>query len=212
MSSTERKYSELAPQWDAHEYADPEAYLRRRAEAVVTMGPTPPRGASILDLAAANGSVGRLLLARGYDYRCTDASPGMVEAARSLLGEGRAELGDLNTYVPPEPVDVTTWFRALYYADDTASLFMRAASFTRRKLVFDVDPRRFDISALEAQLETAGFDRVAKRPFFAPMKQRLPGSVLALLRTLEPFPPARVVLRWKFTFMVAAWRSDSPPA
>ena len=58
-----------------------------------------------------------------------------------------------------------------------------------------------------AELDAAGFARVELRPFFVPQTQRLPQPAVALLRGLERVGPvARLALRVRFTYLVAAVR------
>jgi hypothetical protein len=58
-----------------------------------------------------------------------------------------------------------------------------------------------------ADLRAVGFPRVALRPFFVPQTRALPAAVGALLRAAERSgPPARLALRYRFTYVVAAFR------
>jgi len=116
-------------------------------------------------------------------------------------------VGDLNAFVPERPVAATTVFRAIYYAHDRAAFFARAARFTERKLVFDLNPRQYPVDVVVAELEEAGFGRVVLRPFFVPQTQRLPGHAVALAKAAERTGPlARLALRARFTYLVAACR------
>ena len=204
----EGQYARKADRWSDAEYADARAYLDHRAELIATLGvPLVPED-EVLDLACGDGGLGAFLLDRGLRYRGVDAEPAMVEAARRRLGDGaRVELGDLNAYVPPGRVAATTVFRAIYYADDRAAFFSRAASFTERKLVFDLNPRQYRPDAVVAELRASGFRHVELRPFFVPQTRRLPGPAVALLKALERTGPlARLPLRMRFTYVVAAVR------
>jgi cyclopropane fatty-acyl-phospholipid synthase-like methyltransferase len=138
---TTAKYDPAAARWSDEAYADPAAYLSHRADLVVSLGPRLQPGDRVLDLACGDGGFGEFLLARGVAYLGADASEPMVDAARRRLGT-RADvaLADLNDYVPPEPVAATTCFRAIYYARDRRAFFRHVASYTGRKLVFDLNP------------------------------------------------------------------------
>jgi SAM-dependent methyltransferase len=199
--STSAKYAGAAERWSEEQYADSVAYLRHRAELIVSLGPPLGPGDRILDLACGDAGLADFL--RGYDYRGVDASEEMVWAsqARGAL----VELADLNDYEPPEPVAATTCFRAIYYARDRGAFFRRVAGYTERKLVFDLNPRQYDIDEVRADLAAAGFDRVALHPFFVPQTRALPGPVAALLRAAEQSGPlARAALKLRFTYLVAA--------
>jgi hypothetical protein len=134
-----------------------------------------------------------------------DATPEMVATARA---RGRdAMLGDLNDFEPPAPVAATLCFRAIYYARDRRAFFRRVASYTERKLVFDLNPRQYALADVRADLEAAGFDRLALRPFFVPQTAALPGPVRGLAVALERSGPlARLLLRVRFTYLCAAFR------
>ena len=58
-----------------------------------------------------------------------------------------------------------------------------------------------------AELSEAGFARVELRPFFVPQTRRLPGPAVGLLKVAERTGPvARLALRARFTYLVAAVR------
>jgi len=202
------QYARKADGWSDAEYADARACLEHRAELVATLGVPLAPGDEVLALACGDGGLGEHLLARGLGYTGIDAEPAMVDAARRRLG-GRAvtAVGDLNDFVPDAPVAATTVFRAIYYAHDRAAFFARAARFTERKLVIDLNPRQYRVRDVLAELQEAGFGRVVLRPFFVPQTQRLPGPAIGLAKAAERSGPlARLVLRARFTYLVAACR------
>jgi SAM-dependent methyltransferase len=200
--STE-KYGPQAQGWSEDAYADAAAYLSHRAELILSLGPRLEPGDAVLDLACGDGGLAAHL--PGLRYLGVDASREMVEAAR---GHGReVVLADLNDYEPPERVDATTCFRAIYYARDRPAFFRRVAGYTDRKLVFDLNPRQYRVQDVERDLRVAGFDRLELRPFFAPQRVSLPGPAAALLRALERGGPlARLVLALRFSYLCAAYR------
>jgi SAM-dependent methyltransferase len=204
----EDQYVRQAEEWTERQYADAHAYLEHRADLIVSLGPPLDQGDEVLDLACGDGGLGELLVERGLRYRGVDLTREMVEEARRRLGDGAAvDLGDLNDYAPPAPVAATTVFRAIYYARDRAAFFRRAAEYTRTKLVFDLNPRQYRVEDVLADLRAAGFADVRLRPFFVPQTVALPGPVVALARALERTgPPARLALRFRFTYLVAASR------
>ena len=208
MTAKEDQYARKAEGWTDVEYADARAYLDHRAALIATLGVPLRPGDEVLDLACGDGGLGEHLLARGVRYTGIDAEPAMVDAARRRLGD-RAVIGvgDLNAFVPEEPVAATTVFRAIYYAHERAAFFARAARFTERKLVLDLNPRQYRVDDVVAELVEAGFPNVALRPFFVPQTQRLPRPVVALAKAAERSGPlARLALRARFTYLVAACR------
>jgi SAM-dependent methyltransferase len=202
----EEQYVRQAEEWTERQYADAAAYLAHRADLVVSLGPRLDPGDEVLDLACGDGGLGALLLDRGLRYRGVDLTPEMVsEAARRLDARARVEIGDLNDYTPPGPVAATTVFRAIYYAWDRVAFFRHVATFTERKLVFDLNPRQYSPDDVLADLRSAGLGRVVLRPFFVPQTVGLPRPVAAIARGLEQSGPlARLALRFRFTYLVAA--------
>jgi SAM-dependent methyltransferase len=204
--SEREQYARQAEEWTERSYADATPYLDHRAELVAGLGPILRRGDEVLDLACGDGALGEFLLARGLRYRGVDSTPEMAaEARRRLAGRAPVDVGDLNDYVPPAPVAATTVFRAIYYARDRRAFFRHAAAFTEEKLVFDLNPRQYELDGVLADLRSAGFGRVALRPFLVPQTVALPRPAIAIARALERSGPlARLALRLRFTYLVAA--------
>jgi len=199
---TWEKYRGRVEDWTENAYADAGRYLARRAELVRMLGPELRPGDTVLDLACGDGALADFLPKQRY--LGVDASPEMVAAG---VGKGRDLVeADLNEYEPPEQVAATTIFRAIYYARDRRELLARVAGYTTRKLVFDLNPRQYRLEDVRADLEAAGLDRLATRPFFTPQTRApLPG-----LEALERSGPvARAILRVRFTLICAAWSGRS---
>ena len=197
MTSWE-KYAGQAERWSETQYADARAYLAHRAALVRSLGPPLAPGNTVLDLACGDGALADFL--PDQRYVGVDASEEMVAAGRARGRE--LVLADLNDYVPPAPVHATTIFRAIYYARDRRALLERIAEYTETKLVFDLNPRQYALDEVRGDLEAAGLDRIETRPFFVPQTRAVP-----LLRLLERSGPlARLLLRFRFTLLVAASR------
>jgi SAM-dependent methyltransferase len=202
------KYRNRAERWSDEAYADPVAYLRRRAELVVSVGPPLERGDTVLDLACGDGGLAEPLLAVGIGYLGVDLSEEMVSAAtRRLEGRAEARVGDLNTFTPERPVAAATCFRAIYYAADRRAFFRHVANYAERKLVFDLNPRQYRVEDIRADLRATGLSNLELRPFLFPQTRSLPSSATRLLEALERSGPlAKGLLRVRFTYVCAAWR------
>ncbi len=202
--STWKKYAAGAERWSEEAYADSHRYLARRAEFVRLLGPALERGDIVLDLACGDGGFGEFL--PNQRYVGVDASPEMVAAG---LQRGRElVVADMNDYEPPQPVQATTIFRAIYYARERAELMRRIAGYTETKVVFDLNPRQYRLEDVRADLERAGFDRLESRPFFVPQTHALRAPMPLVLRGLERSGPVtRLLLRYRFTLICAAWRT-----
>ncbi len=211
MVSKLDQYDRAAEQWSEAQYADHSAYLRHRSRIILGLGLRLEPGDEVLDLACGDGRLAEPLRQDGLRYRGVDQSRAMVEAARRHLGPGvPIDVGDLSTYVPPAPVAATTVFRAIYYTEDRPAFFAHVAGYTQKKLVFDLNPRQYEIGLVLSELHEAGFTKTALRPFFVPQTRALPAAVLAALRVAERSGPvAKLALRWRFTYLVAAWREPS---
>ena len=195
---SDQKYTSTATGWSREQYADAETYLRRRAELI---RPGLQHGDAVLDLACADGGLAQFL--PGLEYLGVDLNEAMVAAARR--NGVHADVGDLNDYTPQQPVAATTVFRAIYYAHDRPAFFRHVASYTRRKLVFDLNPRQYAVDDVLRELRAAGFDAITLRPFFVPQRVPLPEPALVAARLLERSGPlARVILRARFTYIVVA--------
>jgi hypothetical protein len=189
--------------WSHREYANPVPYLRHRAEVIVSLGPPLEAGDRLCDLACGDGGLADFL--PGIDYLGVDADPKMVEEARTK-GRGIVH-ADLNEFEPEEPVTATSIFRAIYYTRDRLAFLRRVAGYTERKLVFDLNPRQYRVEDVLAELRAAGWRNVAMRPFFVPQTRALPGPLGAALVAAERSGPlARLALRFRFTYLVAASR------
>jgi hypothetical protein len=203
------QYDAAAEGWSDEQYADSEAYLRHRAELVVALGPPLSPSDTVLDLACGDAGLAEPLLAAGLRYEGVDLSGPMVEAARGRLGtRATVHQADLNDFRPGEPVQATTCFRAVYYARDRRAFFRHVAGYTEKKLVFDLNPRQYRPEDIRADLAAVGLNEIELRPFFSPQRVALPRPVAATVRAAERTGPlARLALRYRFTYMVAASRS-----
>jgi hypothetical protein len=115
------------------------------------------------------------------------------------LGE-RVTLGTFG-YIPPEHVDATAIFRSLYLVPARRAFLERVRTYTRQKLVFDVDPRAFAARDLLADVRAAGWTRLELRPFLMPQRAALPRPLQC---ALEPLPGARLITRLRFPLLVSA--------
>jgi ubiquinone/menaquinone biosynthesis C-methylase UbiE len=200
------KFDRLAPGFSEREYADPVAYYRRRARAVIENGPPLEPGDTVLDLGCGDGQAAGALLEHGLRYHGVDASPGMIAAAREALGDrARFDVGEIDAYVPPEPVAAVTCFRAIYYTSDRPAFFEHVRRFTRKKFLFDFSLHDFPRRLVVGELRAAGFRHVELRPFLAP-QHYAPGPRLdALLHGLERAGPLlRPLMQVRFTYVVSA--------
>ena len=138
-----------------------------------------------------------------------DVSEAMVDVGRRRLGSrGEVIAADALAYVPPKPVAATTIFRSLHLVGERVAFFRHVASFTEKKFVFDVAPRREPLGRLRSQLREGGWDRIETRPFFVPQHAHVFRPLGVALTLAERLPPvAALLLRYRFAVLVAAYRS-----
>jgi SAM-dependent methyltransferase len=191
------KYAGKARGWTEAQYADARAYLAHRAELVRALGPPLAPGDTIVDLACGDGGLADFL--PGLRYIGVDASEAMVAAGRERGRE--LVVADLNDYAPADRVQATSIFRAIYYARDRRAFFRHVRGYTEQKLLFDLNPRQYRLDDVRDDLRAAGFPELETRPFFVPQTRALPG--LTLLERSGPV--ARLLLRYRFTLLCAAW-------
>jgi SAM-dependent methyltransferase len=205
MSALE-KFDRLAPGYSAHEYADPPRYSARRAKVAVEVGPPLPDGATVLDVCCGDANMAEPLLALGLRYRGVDGSEPMIDEARRRLGRVvPLEVALMDEYEPPAPVDMTLCLRSFYYAADRPAFFRRVAGYTRRKFVFDFNPREYRRAEVERDLLAGGFERFELHPFFLPQFHAVPRTVRVALTALEHTGPlARAALRVRGIWFCAA--------
>jgi SAM-dependent methyltransferase len=193
--SLNEKYDSLAEGFSDREYTDPDRYSTRRAEVIVELGPRLRSGQTVLDLGCGDGIAAGPLLAYGLAYSGVDASEKMVEVARRRHPQLSFEVGTIEEYEPPKPVDATICLRAFHYAEDRAALFRHVASYTRVKFVFDFRPAD-PADDIVRDLHAAGFSSVELRPFFLPALRWFPDAALPLLGAFERSgPPATHLAR-----------------
>ena len=146
-------------------YADPQRYLRHRAELVVALG---PRSSPETRCSTSHAAT------RGSRRRCSRRAP--LHGRRPLRADGRGgaaaarrpdrrRRGDLNDYAPPGPVACTTCFRALYYARDRRAFFRHVAVVHREEA--RLRPQSAPVPrwrASLADLRAAGLGAVALPP------------------------------------------------
>jgi SAM-dependent methyltransferase len=203
--SLNAKYDRLAEGFSEREYLDPDRYSARRAAVIVELGPRLLAGQTVLDLGCGDGIAAGPLLAYGLLYSGVDSSEQMVEAARRRFPELGFDVGTIEGYEPPEPVDATICLRAFHYAEDRLGFFRRVASYTRVKLVFDFRPAD-PADEIVRDLRAAGFSRVELRPFFLSARRSVPEAALPLLGAVERSGPLaeRLARRFGRTFCSAA--------
>ena len=204
VSDVVAKYDAIAERYSAHDYADAERYYARRAQLVVELGPRSTRARQLLDLACGDGGLGRHLLALGIDYRGVDAqrAHGRGRAARARRPRRRRGAFD---YEPPEPVDATTIFRSLYLVPDRRAFLARVRGYTRRKLVFDFDPRAYDArDVARRRCAPPAGERVELRPFLMPQRARCRGRCRPPCTRSSRCPARASLTRVRFPLLVSA--------
>lgn len=199
------KYTRLAPQFSERSYADPETYMRRRAEMVLWWGVPLGAGDWILELACGDGYLGTLLAREGLRYIGVDIAPGMVRTAvrrTQICGvKARFVVGDMDEPCLDSKFDAIICFARTFfaYSRDPLYLLQWMREHVRKKVL--VDWNRYAPLSLEEAIRLmhmAGFAAVEVRPFLVPMSRRVPGFALRALSILNGLPVAQVFVQVRF--------------
>ena len=196
-------YWNLMETWSEREYADPVPYLRHRGRA--------DRLARAAARAGRPAARPRLRRRRPRRLPARDRVPRrgrQPEDGRggALEGPRRSSHADLNDFEPDTPVAATTIFRAIYYTRDRREFLRHVAGYTERKLVFDLNPRQYRLEDVLADLRAAGLAACRAAPVLRPADARAARrrSAAALVAAERSGPLARLALRYRFTYLVAA--------
>ena len=189
--------------WSDREYADPVPYLRHRGGGDRVAGAAARAGRPALSTSPA-ATVGSPTSCPGSS---TSAStPTRRWSRRRAEGPRRSSHADLNEFEPDRPVAATTIFRAIYYARDRRAFLRHVAGYTERKLVFDLNPRQYRLEDVARRPARGGWPESRMRPVLRPADaSRSPARWAAALVAAERSGPlARLALRYRFTYLVAA--------
>ena len=189
------KFDRIAHGYSERDYAEPERYAAHRAKVILGLARLEP-GDSVLDLGCGDGIMAPPMLAAGLRYEGSDASKGMVDAARARNPGLPFTVARSEDFRPAEPVDATICLRSFYYPADRIAFFRHVAGYTRKAFVFDFRPRDHPVREIVAALREAGFGELRLQPFFLPQLRRLPAVALPAVYGLERLgPPALLATR-----------------
>ena len=186
------------------------AYLEHRAELVRVARPARSRPATtVLDLACGDGGLAELLLGAGFATVGVDASAG--DGRRPRAGARRAstlDVGDLNDYVPPAPVRRRRSSARSTTRATAARSSSTLAGYTREEARLRPEPAPVRARRRPRRSPRGGLrDGSPLRPFFVPQTALAAGRLLRAATALERVGPvARLALRFRFTYLVAASR------
>jgi SAM-dependent methyltransferase len=203
--SVEEKYDRLAERWSEDAYADPDLFYRRRASLVRTVGPALEPGDRVLELGCADGGLSARLAEAGLEVHGIDVSPAMIERAQARVPRATFAVGDVNEIAPAAPVAATIGFRVLPYVDDLTAFFTRVASFSEKKILFDLIPSTGpSLEDVSRALSEAGLFDVEMRPWLLPARTPLPRALRPVVFALERTPLAKPIVKRRFSAIVAA--------
>ena len=102
--------------WNAGDYTDHFSFVHRYGEDVLSLLDAAP-GSFVVDLGCGNGALTQKLAARGYRVLGVDASPDMLEKARSLHPDLRFEQGDATHLSLNTPADAIFSNAVIHWID-----------------------------------------------------------------------------------------------
>lgn len=204
------KFSKVAQGFTEKSYANPEEFMGRRAEMIVSWGSILQAGDSVLELGCGDGSLAYWLARKGLRYTGTDCAPGMIRAAKAnaALHEFPARFFemDMNSPVGIENCDCIFGFCRTFFS------YCKSPAWTLQKLrphvcqKIMVDWNRYSRVSLKdavASVRGAGFRNVSYRPFLVPSRHRLPSWVQNFFYLLEDIPVLGLLpTRWRFSVII----------
>jgi SAM-dependent methyltransferase len=204
-----QKFDDVARDFARKEYANLDAMISHRLRICAGWGPPLHCGQTVLELGCGDGYLAEAFVRHGYRYRGVDLSPQMVAVSEARLNRVNPAahpmcvVGDVETYVPPEPVHLIAAFMRTFfhYSRDPVALLTRLRPFVRRKILVDLNPR-VDCSIEDGlnALKSAGFHNLKWRPVLVPQVRRVPSAVMEACALIETLPVLKEIpLRWKFT-------------
>ena len=203
------KYTKLAPGFTERSYSNPEEFMRRRGEMIISWGRALQAGDTVLELCCGDGSLACWLARKGLIYTGTDLAPGMIEAARAKAALDKVSARffemDVNNPEVTETFDCIFGFRTFFtYCESPKLTLQKLRPKVSQKMI--VDWNRYSNVSLGdaiAVVREAGFRNVTYRPFLVPMKRRLPPLIQNALYLLEKVPVLGLLpTRWKFSVVI----------
>jgi len=205
-----RKYDAIAESYSSR-YVDAEKIFSEQLSLILGWGSPIRPGDSALEFGCADGSLAMALARRGIKTRGVDFSPKMTEVAQKRASEAGIIVefvtGDVRKYFPNREFDVVIglMWDFFSFAKPQRQVLRRVLGFTRRKIIVDVNLRRYPLQRAIDDIVSAGFRNVEWRPFFIPQKYRLGLFSGALLRLCAATPLVRdMILRYKFSAVIKA--------
>ena len=209
VTAKEDQYARQAQDWTERAYADVTAYLEHRAELIVELGPRLGPGDEVLDLACGDGRPRRGAARRGPSLprRRLDARDGRGGATPARRARRGRRSAISTTTCLRSPVAATTVFRAIYYARDRAAFF-RHVSGSRRRSSSSTSTRGSTASTTCSRICVPPASRRSTcARSSCRRRSRCPAPSSPLAKALERSGPlARLALRVRFTYLVAASR------
>lgn len=163
----------------------------------------------LLELGCGDGYLGALIANQGYHYTGIDSSQGMIDEANKTAG-GNPNVKFYRADVSSEEIEsvdvIFAFFRTfLRYVKNPGELLLKIYHACNHKILIDVDPREENLKSLKETLKKVGFKKILCRPFFVPMKRKIPLFFQYILFFCEKIPIIRnVILRFKFHILITA--------
>jgi SAM-dependent methyltransferase len=216
---TAEKFTALSRGWSEKEYADPAAFMRRRAALVQHWG-TPLRpGDRLLELGCGDGALSCLLARQGFEVTGVDISRGMIEEAKRRADrEGTAvrfEVADTDRFEAAEPYDGVVSFMSAFfmYVEHPARFVEAVLPLIRKKVILDWNFRS-PCTFVEAShvMRRAGLRQVEWRPWFVPHTTTAAAPAARLRGWVEERPNLSLLLlnlkRWHYTVYLKGEKAE----
>jgi ubiquinone/menaquinone biosynthesis C-methylase UbiE len=208
------KYNLLAENFSDNQYINVGGYFKSRFLACNKLGPRFVKGESVLELGCGDGEFTCLLLNYGLIVLATDYSQEMIKQTKKRLvnydgcSVSRVDVNNINTY-PDKYYDHTIALMRtfLHYSESEKhkNILEHLCSITKKRLVFDYNPRIFTESEIKNLVLSSGFSKVYIQGFFYPQTKNIPRFAAVFLDFFSKNVFFRKLIgRHKFNFIVTA--------
>jgi SAM-dependent methyltransferase len=208
------KYNSLAENFSDNQYTNVSGYYKSRFLACNKFGPNFIKGESVLELGCGDGGFTSLLLNYGLVVLATDYSPEMIKQTKKRLVnyDGHSvsivDINNINTY-PDKNYDHTIGLMRTFLRytepENHKHILVHLCSITRKKLVFDYNPRIFTESEIKNLVISSGFSKVYIQGFFYPQTKNTSRLLILALNLFSNNKLSRFLIsRFKFNYIVTA--------
>jgi SAM-dependent methyltransferase len=191
-----------------------DGYFKSRFLACNKFGPNFIKGESVLELGCGDGGFTCLLLNYGLTVLATDYSREMIIQTKKRLVDydghsvSKVDVNNINTY-PDKCYDHTIALMRTFlnYSEpgNHKNILVHLCSITKKRLIFDYNPRIFTENEIKHLVLSSGFSKVYIQGFFYPQTKNTSRILILALNLFSNNKFSRFMIsRFKFNYSVTA--------